>query len=99
MILALLAAESESRAGTPRAHAASPELSLDKTRHDFGDVFAGEELTAAFQVTNRGDAPLRLSETPLPIVGSSRWQPSPEMLQGMRRLIPVAAPVRRAAPS
>ena len=44
---------------------APPALVLDKTRHDFGEVFAGEDLTHAFWVRNVGTSPLEMSDRPL----------------------------------
>lgn len=40
---------------------ARPELVMDVTRRDFGDVFAGEELEQSFGVKNTGTAPLELA--------------------------------------
>ena len=42
-----------------------PQLVVDKIRHEFGDVFAGEDLMHVFWVRNIGAAPLELSEMPL----------------------------------
>ena len=42
-----------------------PQLVIDKTLHDFGEVFAGEEIYSTFTVTNLGDAVLELSDKPL----------------------------------
>ena len=45
--------------------ASSPRLVLEKPRHDFGETFAGEDLSHAFWVRNVGASPLELSERPL----------------------------------
>jgi hypothetical protein len=42
---------------------ARPEATIESTRHDFGEAFAGEELMHVFTVRNTGDAPLELSQT------------------------------------
>jgi hypothetical protein len=39
---------------------ASPELVIDSTRRDFGEVFIGEELDQVFTVRNVGTTPLEL---------------------------------------
>jgi hypothetical protein len=44
---------------------ARPEATIESTRHDFGEAFAGEELMHVFTVRNTGDAPLELSQTKL----------------------------------
>jgi hypothetical protein len=44
---------------------ARPEATIESTRHDFGEAFAGEELMHVFTVRNNGDAPLELSKTKL----------------------------------
>ena len=42
-----------------------PHLIVDSVRHEFGEVFAGEDLMHVFWVRNIGTAPLELSEMPL----------------------------------
>jgi hypothetical protein len=44
---------------------ASPELVIDATRRDFGEVFVGEELDQIFTVRNVGTAPLELANKTL----------------------------------
>jgi len=78
-----------------------PEVVMDSTRRDFGDVFAGEELEQNFPVRNNGTKPLELSQksnlgirpaTPEYPVTAAVWRPGDNLLTRT-----VAA--RRAAPS
>jgi len=41
-----------------------PNLVVDKTRIDFGDVHFGIPVTAVFQVSNTGDQPLQILQQP-----------------------------------
>ena len=41
-----------------------PKLTLDNARHDFGEVFAGEDLSHVFLVRNNGSVPLELFDSP-----------------------------------
>jgi hypothetical protein len=81
--------------------AAGPEVSMERTTRDFGDVFAGEELEQNFPVRNAGTAPLELAQkSSLSAIPASHsqtltaalWNPNRERL-----LRPVSA--TRAAPS
>jgi hypothetical protein len=87
-----------SNAQTP---ADGPEVRMNSTRRDFGDVFAGEELEQNFQVLNAGTKPLELerkstlgtgSILPGYTVRAAAWHPNKPFLTRT-----VAA--RRAAPS
>ena len=61
-----VAAAKPGQAGAGEKGARSlPEFVIDKTHHDFGEVFAGEEIQSLFIVNNRGNAPLELSDKPL----------------------------------
>ncbi len=42
----------------------TPTLSVNVERIDLGDVPLGQTVSAAFELTNTGDAPLRLKEKP-----------------------------------
>lgn len=48
---------------TEAGQTASPEVVIESTRHDFGEVFVGEELMHVFVVRNTGAAVLELSQT------------------------------------
>ncbi|HSB10685.1 MAG TPA: hypothetical protein VLM38_14450 [Blastocatellia bacterium] len=78
-----------------------PEVAMEKTTRDFGDVFSGEELEQNFPVRNAGTKPLELSQksalsTTPPAqnhsVAAAVWNP-----RGEQFVRPVAA--MRAAPS
>jgi hypothetical protein len=49
---------------------------INKTEHNFGDVFFGEELAMSFTVRNLGAAPLQLADSPIvtgkPTIGMYR---------------------------
>jgi hypothetical protein len=53
-----------------------PVFDINKTEHDFGDIFIGESVTIGLTVRNLGAAPLQLGDTPVitgkPTVGSYR---------------------------
>jgi hypothetical protein len=42
--------------------ATGPEIALDRSEHDFGDVQVGDVVETKFQVINKGDAPLLIDE-------------------------------------
>jgi hypothetical protein len=46
--------------GLAAASAAAPRLEVEKTTHDFGEVFEDKELTYTFLFKNTGDAPLEI---------------------------------------
>ena len=60
LAIALILAHSTSAAQRPTG----PRLALDNARYDFGEVFAGEDLSHVFLVRNNGSVPLELSDTP-----------------------------------
>src|SRR5437660_44689 len=77
LVLVLLSADvmpglsSRSKSDTPtmvvktrlsQATTGHPEVTMDTTRRDFGDVFAGEEIEHSFVVRNTGTKPLELAE-------------------------------------
>ena len=78
-----------------------PEVAMDSTKRDFGDVFAGEELEQNFPVRNVGNKPLELdrrstlgrrSTAPDYPVTAAVWHPN-------NFLRPRTAGARPAAPS
>ena len=42
--------------------ATGPEIALDRSEHDFGDVQVGDVVQTRFRVINKGDAPLVIDE-------------------------------------
>lgn len=81
---------------------ARAQVVLDTTRHDYGEVFAGEELDFPFNILNAGTAPLELMQRPL----SSRAAipaAAPPAIRALQGAVPryklVGAAARLAAPS
>jgi len=95
-----------SSASSQKKSTASPELVIDSTRRDFGEVFVGEELTHVFTVRNIGTAPLELANKSL-TSESSASSPAELIRARSRRtsdaissyLKPAAAIRRVAAPT
>jgi hypothetical protein len=86
--------------------AGAPELLIDSTRRDFGDVFAGELLEQVFVVRNDGSAPLELANKS--VTTQSSLLASPDLIKAVsfgpseyfdNYLLPVRAVAKRAAPS
>ncbi|PYP88286.1 MAG: hypothetical protein DMF61_06750 [Blastocatellia bacterium AA13] len=61
----------------------SSRIQIDKTRHDFGEVFAGEVLTCIFNVRNMGGGTLELSESGTASPPSSEKAPNKPKPSGM----------------
>ena len=61
----MLGLVTSSSASAQKKSAASPQLVIDSTRRDFGEVFVGEELSHVFTVRNVGTAPLELANKSL----------------------------------
>jgi len=80
-----LAASAKQKGAEQKSARPLPEFVIDKTLHDFGEVFAGEELYSIFNITNVGNAPLELSDKPLlvtrPSVSLYRRSPGLASLQ------------------
>ena len=81
-----------------------PVFEIDKTEHNFGDVFLGEDLIQVFSVRNQGAAPLELSDNPILLTGSpkvSRYQvpDGPAADDRQPRLVPVGLTKRASAPT
>ena len=104
-----LAVETRTKGGSPgaaegtlQAAPARPEVVMDVTRRDYGDVFAGEELNYPFNVLNAGTAPLELMQRATSSRAGAYSSPSLAIggLHGAElryRLVAVAS--RLAAPS
>lgn len=91
---------------TTGAQTSAPVLNIDKTQHDFGEVFVGEELVHVFSVRNEGSAPLELSQKSTTtgsnspslreLIKTASFNPGE---QSGNHFLPVAAASNRAAPS
>ena len=64
-VLALVLTSVSPARAASQLSAGVPQLVVDNIRHEFGEVFAGEDLMHVFRVRNIGTAPLELSETPV----------------------------------
>jgi len=62
LIALALSASSSTSVALSRTGADGPEVAIEKTTKDFGDVFAGEELEQNFPVRNAGTKPLELAQ-------------------------------------
>lgn len=95
--IALIAsAASLSKAASFRAASQQPELVLDKTSVDYGEIFRGEELLTVFRVRNAGQQLLQISETPLL---PSKQMVSLSSLEPARALVPVSASLLIPSPT
>ena len=78
-----------------------PEVVMESTKRDFGDVFAGEELEQNFPVRNAGNKPLELSRRSM--LGALSTAPGYPVTAAVWRrdneLRARAVAARRAAPS
>jgi len=77
-----------------------PDVVMEATKRDIGEVYAGEELEFTFVVRNAGTKALELKEKPSIPSGSTGAANGPSTAMwrtGERVFIPAA--VRRAAPS
>lgn len=74
---------------------ALPVFDINKTEHDFGDIFLGESVTVGFTVRNLGAAPLQLAESPIvtgkPTVGVYRRSGRDNLSHSLRDLLTPAS--------
>ena len=87
---------------TIKAQARAPEVILDSTKRDFGDVFAGEELVHVFSIRNDGPVPLELAEKSVTTgrgLPSSRGLIKTVSFNPSKQAVPIAVATSRAAPS
>ena len=75
----------------------APQLIVEKTRHDFGEVFAGEDISHAFMIRNNGAVPLELGDRPFLMPRASKV--SVRTISADPVLIPSSAIFRVPAPS
>jgi HYDIN/CFA65/VesB-like, Ig-like domain len=74
---------------------ASPELVIDSTRRDFGEVFVGEEIDQVFTVRNVGTSPLELGIKTVTARSSAASQG--QLISASGRLDPVINYLKPAA--
>jgi len=87
---------------TIKAQTRAPELIIDGTKHDFGDVFVGEEVMHVFSVRNDGSVPLELAEksaTTRSSLPSSRGLIKTVSFNPSAQAVPIVVAANRAAPS
>ncbi len=87
---------------TIKAQTRAPELIIDGTQRDFGDVFVGEELMHVFSVRNNGPVPLELAEksaTTRSSLPSSRELIKTVSFNPSAQAVPIVVAANRAAPS
>jgi len=83
-----------SLSAAPKIAGQQPEVALDKTSIDYGEIFQGEELLTLFRVRNAGQELLQISETPLlPSKQTASFQGS------RRRPLPVSASLLIPSPT
>lgn len=66
-LTAFLAWQDSRNANSPTTGGA-PNLEVDQTRIDFGDVPMSKLVKASFKLSNTGDGPLKISAPPVPEV-------------------------------
>ncbi|HKS41445.1 MAG TPA: hypothetical protein VJX74_12600 [Blastocatellia bacterium] len=84
------------------AQTRAPELVIESTKRDFGDVFAGEELVQVFPIRNTGSIPLELAEKSTTTglrLPSSRELIKTVSFNPSAQAVPIAVAANRAAPS
>lgn len=76
----------------------SPQLAIDRTRHNFGEVFTGEIISTSFRVRNLGTKALELSDRPLLVPTRAEARRSESGILASIAKASLNTP-RRAAPS
>jgi hypothetical protein len=77
-----------------------PEVIIDSTKRDFGDVFAGEELEQSFPIRNAGNKPLELAQkSNLGTRSTSPIYPRAAVWRRADKLLARPVSATRAAPS
>jgi hypothetical protein len=101
LLCSMVVASSASSGPSQNPDQALPVFEINKTEHNFGEVFFGEDLVIGFTVRNLGAAPLQLAESPIvtgkPTIGLYR-----EALRGekfsLKELLAPAGMRKGAAP-
>lgn len=105
LLSAIMAAGSQSQSRpaylAQQVAPARAKVVLDTTRHDYGEVFAGEELDYPYNILNAGTAPLELMQRALSsrAANSAALQAASAFQRARPRYILVRTAARPAAPS
>jgi hypothetical protein len=101
LLFSMVSASSASSGPSQNPAQALPVFEINKTEHNFGDVFFGEDLVIGFTVRNLGAAPLQLAENPIvtgkPTIGVYREALRREKLS-LKELLAPAGMRKGAAP-
>jgi len=101
LVLALTVPLGSASRAQSQSRVDGPEVVMDVTKRDFGDVFAGEELEQVFLVRNAGTKPLELSQKSTLATGSTtlRFEVTEALWRPANQHLARGVAALRAAPS